>query len=67
MLILCWIWLQLCYNRKEFVISHSFTRKKTLTNLFRLFQYRVPAETREAQVILKGVLTKHYRDLGRPK
>ncbi|CAF1431995.1 unnamed protein product [Adineta steineri] len=49
MLIFCWLWLQLCYNRKE------------------LFQCRPSVETRKSQVKLKALLTKQYRDLGRPK
>ncbi|CAF3934021.1 unnamed protein product [Adineta steineri] len=49
MLVFCWLWLQLCYNRKE------------------LFQCRPSVEARKSQVKLKALLTKQYKDLGRPK
>ncbi|CAF1074317.1 unnamed protein product [Rotaria sordida] len=49
MLVVCWIWLQLCYNKKE------------------LFQCHYSAERHKAQIKLKAILTKQYKDLGRPK
>lgn len=70
MLVLCWVWLQIQYNFTELERKLSFWFFWIWALFFpilRLFQLRVDPETQAAQAVLKAMLIKQYKDLGKPK
>ena len=67
MLVLCWLWLQILYNGKEFVLFISMIDYLYFNIYSRFFQCRTDPQTREVADSLKLMLQQQYKDLGKPK
>ncbi|CAF1545528.1 unnamed protein product, partial [Adineta steineri] len=67
MLVICWLWLQIYFNTKEFKeIEYKFLIFLIWFFLHRFFQFRTDPESQAIQADLKLMLLKQYHDLGRP-
>ena len=67
MLILCWVWLQVSYNRKEFVVFILIVDHLFWNIDWRFFQCRADPQAREINASVKLMLRQQYKELGRPK
>jgi hypothetical protein len=66
MLILCWLWLQIFYNAKEFEENICWNFELGFS-VIRFFQFRPSEDDLATQRDLKAMLIKQYKDLGTPK